>query len=698
MSNSLARTVAMAAVVCGLIAIIAIRLVFSNDDALGHTDSDRLKPPDAPAKAAQEPNDDANQESTDTTVAREPSIDEQAAAIEKISPLSHDQISTSSGTYLELIGGKIGRVNPNEVREGNTGSIVALLQKHAIVTGAYDGLKVDIVSIRKKGTGNTAIFRQLIDEIPVDLLGKVSYDANGDVSRLNSLIIDPTSVKIEPTILEAEAVVHAKTALANELGQTVSNVRTDPPENIQSEFREPTLYIGLDEQSASPVAYWIVTMLPAGAGHTYIAQVDAVTGDTRVYSNVMRWDTHVCKDVSAAITACNDDPSIDHDIEEIFEEYANGNAKCVGSQSDCNDSANSNPFEVAKNLESMLETHAPNLCCDNVGRGDGEVHILTDEDITAAEDPNPFSNGVPDTPVYDPFFDGISIPDPSTIPGEFKNGMDFGNESEVIAHEVGHAVLCGLNESNICIGGNVNSAAIVEGIADAIASIYSEEFNLPGQDWKAGENIYDDPNNPKIRDLTENQDFGSMSSPSLSPQENGKIFAHVFYKLKSSGVSTGDLIKVILDVSTNISSNSAGSLGVWEVADFIDALEEAGDAVGPAIRQKIDDVVEEMSAPTSSPVPLGQVEWPGCNGSIARYIPTWWLAAGSEPADSFIVKRKVGSSWVSYWNGDESCTLYQTSASLVKFRVKASNAAGSSGWVYFQGSSSCGGGGGGVPN
>jgi hypothetical protein len=602
-----------------------------------------------------------------------------ALALGQISPLSYDHAANSASTYLELIRGNIGNVSPEQIASGSTDSIKNLLLELSTLTGATPDLQIEVTGIRQKAQEVTAIFRQSINGVPVDLLGKVNYTPNGQVTRLNSMLLDASIVDVKPTILEPEAVVHAKTALANELGYALSDVRVNPPEIVKSNFKPPTLYIGLSESSPMPIAYWLVTMMPKESGITYLAKVDANSGDVIVYSNLLNWITRVCKDSgSAKIIACDDDSSINHDIDEIFDESSSSGDPCTGAPADCVDLTNSNPYEVSENVEDMLESNAPGLCCANLGGPGDRLDILVDEDISAAENPVPPNIEVPNTPVYDVVFDGISIPDPSTIPGEFKDGIDFGTESEVIAHEVGHRVVCNINEDNLCVATNTTSAAVIEGLADVIGSIYSDVFDLPGEDWVAGENIFDDPQNPGIRDLTENQDFSSMNSPSTIPQENGKIFANVFYRLKTLGVSNQDLLKVLLETATNMNKNGGTLPGFWDVSDFIDAVEDAGDAVGPSVRDKIDQVLQDMTDPPG--LPDAQVSLTECVGLRANFAITFWPNTdGGGPVSYFDVEKKIGTSWYPEYTGDQTC-IPSLVIGTKHFRIRAANPAGESGW------------------
>lgn len=94
-----------------------------------------------------------------------------------------------------------------------------------------------------------------------------------------------------------------------------------------------------------------------------------------------------------------------------------------------------------------------------------------------------------------------------------------------------------------------------------------------------------------------------------------------------------------------------------------------------------------------NPQTVAQIEWIGCTGLTPRYVVTWWSGSGGGPIDTFVVQRKIGSTWQPYWNGGESCTLLSTSSSPVTFQVKGTNASGTSDWVtiYLAGIT-CGGG------
>ncbi len=94
------------------------------------------------------------------------------------------------------------------------------------------------------------------------------------------------------------------------------------------------------------------------------------------------------------------------------------------------------------------------------------------------------------------------------------------------------------------------------------------------------------------------------------------------------------------------------------------------------------------------PQTAAQIEWIGCTGLTPRYLVTWWSGSGGGPIDSFVVQRKVGSSWQPYWNGGETCIPLSTGSSPVTFRAMGTNASGTSDWVtIFLAGITCDGGG-----
>ncbi len=204
-------------------------------------------------------------------------------AILEINAVDSDYYHTDHLTYLKLVGGEIGTVSPSELAQQDGESIVRLLVRHQELTGAFDGIDIDVESIREERTGITAEFRHRINGVPVDVSGRVKYDEDGEVLQISSLIVNPVSVAVTPSVQKDEAVIHAIDAVSNEHGRVPSNVTVQLVDLAAEDRSNPTLWYGFADQDSAPHAYWTISMT-FNDGHYYAfeAIVNAQTGETTV--------------------------------------------------------------------------------------------------------------------------------------------------------------------------------------------------------------------------------------------------------------------------------------------------------------------------------------------------------------------------------------------------------------------------------
>jgi hypothetical protein len=203
------------------------------------------------------------------------------SAIERISPLEHEHIRTKSVTYIKLVQGDIGYIDPEAVSEGDLQSLRELLLAHSELTGAFEQLDLEVVDLRSNRNGQKLFYRQRINGIPVDARSSMVFDANGHVSSLTSHTVDPSLVPAGPEILEAEAIAHALDALMRLAGRNLEDASVS---EIPSQ--QPKLYYGTVGGNNVPELYWRMSVESVSDGLSYGAVVNASTGKTALASNI----------------------------------------------------------------------------------------------------------------------------------------------------------------------------------------------------------------------------------------------------------------------------------------------------------------------------------------------------------------------------------------------------------------------------
>ena len=227
-------------------------------------------------------------------------------ALEKISPAAHDYYRDETRTYIQIVKGEIGSVDVDELKAGNLSSLVQLLTMHSDLTNATDDLDLELIELRQNAGSHSAIYRQRINGMPIDHLSSVAFSADGSVTRLRSLIVDPSINLIQPTILEAEAIAHAIGTLSNEMGYHIDDITVTAEDTISENFRAPALYYRLASEGQPPSPYWRVSMKSYEHGVVRTAKVNALTGETEILKPIQRFDTRICEQGMEILPTCED--------------------------------------------------------------------------------------------------------------------------------------------------------------------------------------------------------------------------------------------------------------------------------------------------------------------------------------------------------------------------------------------------------
>jgi hypothetical protein len=92
------------------------------------------------------------------------------------------------------------------------------------------------------------------------------------------------------------------------------------------------------------------------------------------------------------------------------------------------------------------------------------------------------------------------------------------------------------------------------------------------------------------------------------------------------------------------------------------------------------------------PAPGFTIEWEYCLGLTAVYALDWWAAPGTVAPATFHLEQRVNYVWMPAYSGSATHKTFAC-PSRTYFRVKTTNAGGSSPWTYRWANHDCGGGG-----
>jgi len=139
-------------------------------------------------------------------------------ALARIAPEKVSRKVAGIRTEFSLSGGEIGFVDVESiVRDRDPHSVIALLQKHQVLTGAGESLELEIdrVYSTRRG-GHRARYYQTIGGVPTPGRGSVGFEASGAVYNLGAILVDPSTARLSSVkILQPEAVALARPVAAN---------------------------------------------------------------------------------------------------------------------------------------------------------------------------------------------------------------------------------------------------------------------------------------------------------------------------------------------------------------------------------------------------------------------------------------------------------------------------------------------------
>jgi len=128
----------------------------------------------------------------------------------------------------------------------------------------------------------------------------------------------------------------------------------------------------------------------------------------------------------------------------------------------------------------------------------------------------------------------------------------------------------------------------------------------------------------------------------------------------------------------------------WECF-YVCFPDDVGQNIHFVARRYIGPITQTYSASynkscvTIPPPPKSNIfkEWLGCVLGKPRWSITWGSSNNTLFTESFEVERLSGTSWLGYFEGGESCSLFHNNNLVsTQFKVRAVNSSGFSDWEY----------------
>ena len=264
--------------------------------------------------------------------------------------------------------------------------------------------------------------------------------------------------------------------------------------------------------------------------------------------------------------------------------------------------------------------------------------------------------------------------------------MQAQNIDDVMVHEATHSVTKGVNEVLITAATNDDAlaAAMVEGFSDAIAVLYSEKFNPPG-DTKVAEELFKNPSD--VRDISEPttlDDFVDSSDPGIQHQ-NGKIFGNMIYRARQAGLSIDQAAKATILILDQVNRDEGLVGDKFDQKDIKDALERIS-ILDQVIGEILETVWSDMNGYEDPPTGGGGSNPPyapsyvtgfftGCTGTVSTYLDSWGSSTGASYYNMYY--STTGGSYTYFGSSNfPSSTVYNTVNGYVK--ISACNSYGCS--------------------
>ena len=357
-------------------------------------------------------------------------------AVARIAPEDYRHKREGARTEFHLYRGEIGFVDVESIMQNrDPHSVIALLQKHHVLTGA-DGafeIKIDGAWQERRG-GYGARYSQVIGGVSSPGRGSVSFDSSGAVFILDGVLVNPAGARPNSIkILQAEAVALARPVAVRFVEpQRARFAEAGKPLRLNPD--EGHLRYSLDAANQLR-AEWRVLVGTYDPPDNVEVLIDAETGAVLGAKSILEIrfaqtggcdvEFRVCDGLLATEASCK--RTLLNPVDLIYGQRPNGTWGCVaGDRKRCKEAEFKTPWETAyaaRNHVSGIYKEA----LAGLGGSDCAIDIVVGNDAKVP----PGAEAA-----YRQREDAIVI-------GEPYSGRDPAVHEEVIAHEVFHAVIEG---------------------------------------------------------------------------------------------------------------------------------------------------------------------------------------------------------------------------------------------------------------
>jgi hypothetical protein len=379
----------------------------------------------------------------------------------------------------------------------------------------------------EKGKFHRVKFRQMLRGLPLRKENILEVSSDGRIVTLQVMIADETWISREPPIVDTEE-------QALELGiQELVKRGFSRNDIVKSEWGYFFGYAVTSKHNLSPMLYSTFRVKSAeGRSEGYIVSVNLHNGEVIVASTKIPFLANIYKPKPPYTAPVEVGP----ETTMVWQDTGSGHV-CVSVDIDDCTPPNpikpeySKPKDYISELRGLWNTYAGGICCDNMN---DPIALIAESD--AAEDYLAYWDADIATLVFSP---GIS------------------QYPDIVAHELAHAYLTAYNPTFFTSAVTAAAAsppdytgyAIMEGLADVIASLYSELTTYSGDigsdAWLLGELP-----GGAVRDLTVSADWSLLDDERHPFHARGLSVGNFMYRLRNTNAASIErLLRLALQIS-----------------------------------------------------------------------------------------------------------------------------------------------------
>ena len=558
--------------------------------------------------------------------------------IHSINPTTYREERKNSGRRIKIARGNIGRLDIEKILKNDVSEVSDLLFNLDVITGSKSHYKYRLDKVRGSSKqGYSLDFRQEINGIPLRTSSRLTFDGEGNIKDLNALILDPEIVEIKTSNYTEEEVLQiANNAVKKYTGREHLTFITlaNNPTNVGYKL------IG-ENYTLTP--YWDIVLYGVESGaDSYRVRVDGNDGEVSVRGAAVdvttQFQTDVCEHESGlSLPACEDvnitipmfpPITIFSTVKDVIEESSSGQFICKLSGL-CQDPQAKNPWEVINNMEDWLSESTGGICCAEVGGITSNIDVkINTEDSGPKFHPNSSGGGT------------VLFPHPANLDSNTFDPVQSQTIDDIVVHEVTHGVLRDINPNlkEALNDGDSLARALDEGFSDAMAVLYSEKFDPPGN-TVIGDGLF--KNSSDLRDISQSKtfdDFVDSTAPGME-HTNGRIFGNFIYRARQQGLSIDQAAKVIVWIASTVNRDGGligDKLDQKDIKNAIDDISDIDQIIGAileAVWGQMNGYEDPPSGGGGSGTPFAPSYvtglFAGCNGTISLYTNSWGASSGA---------------------------------------------------------------------